>query len=84
MRISVMREEAPGSDPDRPVGGCPVRLKVEKGRWLAEIQDPAACAPTIEKMVELGPEARRNLARHLETDDPQQDMDLKQMRRRAP
>jgi hypothetical protein len=35
-------------------------------------------------MGELGPEARCNLARHLETDDTQQEMDLKQMQRRAP
>jgi len=84
LRIRVMCEGKPRPDPDQPVGGCPVKLKVEKGRWLAEIQDAAACAPTIEKMEELGPEARRNLCRHLKSDDPQQEMDLKQMRRRAP
>jgi hypothetical protein len=81
MRISVMREEAP--DADRLVGGCPVRLRVEKGRWIAKIEDPAVCEPTIEKFAELGPEAKRNLARHLTTDDPQQDAELAKMRRRA-
>jgi len=79
-----MREEAPGPDKGRPVGGCPVRLKVEKGRWIAEIQDPDACATTIDDMDKLGPEAKRNLARHLTTNDPQQDSELRQMRRRTP
>jgi len=35
-------------------------------------------------MRELGPEARINLCRHLSSDDPQQEMSLKEMRRRAP
>jgi hypothetical protein len=78
-----MREEAARPEPGPRVWGCPVRLKVENGRWIAEIQDPDACAPTIDDMNKLGPEAKRNLARHLTTDDPQQDSELKQMRRRT-
>jgi hypothetical protein len=82
MRISVMREEEPLPDSEAPVGGCPVNLTVRKDRWLAEIQDPVACASTVADMNKLGPEARANLARHLETDDPQLSGDIKQMRKR--
>ena len=82
MRIKVMHE-ADAADGGRSVGGCPVKLKVEQGRWIAEIQDPAACAPTVEKMTELGPEAKRNLARHLITSDPDQNSELTEMRRRT-
>ncbi len=82
MRVSVFLEEKRKPDSDRPVGGCPVKLKIEDGRWIAEIQDPVKCAPTIERMEELGPEARANLSRHLETNDLTQKDQIKVMRRR--
>ena len=65
------------------MGGCPVRLKIRNGRWVAEIQDPVACEPTVAEMGKLGPEARVNLSRHLETGDPRMSDDLKRMRKRA-
>ena len=83
MRFSVLRERASDPDPDAPVGGCPVRLKVREGRWIAEIQDPEACSPTVADMKNLLPEARSNLARHLETDDQQQRDQIKEMRKRS-
>jgi len=79
-----MREDEPQPGQEQPVGGCPVKLKIRNGRWIAEIQDPVACEPTVAEMGKLGPEARANLARHLESGDPQQSIDLKQMRKRTP
>jgi hypothetical protein len=83
VRIRVLREGVSEPDPDAPVGGCPVRLRVKEGRWIAEIQDPEACSPTVADMKKLGPEARNNLARHLETDDQRQRDQIKEMRKRS-
>jgi hypothetical protein len=83
MRVSVRQEDKNETDPDSPVTGCPVRLRIMDGHWVAEIENPVACARTVAEMGELGPEARANLARHLETGDPQMRSDLKQMRKRA-
>ncbi len=84
MRVNVFLEEKPKRDQGRPVGGCLVRVRVVEGRWMAEIQDSVACAPTIERMGELGPEARANLARHLEANDPQQKDQIRVLRKRNP
>jgi len=77
-----MSENNTGEDA-KPIVGCPVKIAVRRGRWIAEVQDVEACKPTIADMKNLGPEARANLARHLETSDPQLGSDIGQMRKRG-
>jgi hypothetical protein len=83
LRLSIIRQDESQPDWDQPVRGCPVNLAIVEGRWIAEIQDSEACALTVADMRKLGPEARCNLARHLQTDDQRLGSDIRQMRRRT-
>lgn len=83
MRIKIMREVEQILSQKTQMTSCPTALSIKRGRWLAEIVDPVACASTINKMPELGPEARANLARHLETTDEELRANIIRMRKRS-
>ena len=83
MRIRVMEQTTQALGQKTRMIACPTALTIRQGRWIAEITDAQTCAPTMEKMSELGPEARANLARHLETADPELQEYITRMRKRS-